>query len=99
MRPLVSVLTELGIDFDIASVGKMLGYDYNDAVKEMGHEFWYGEVGPSSIYGKMQASGVEKKPGDLLSTRYSEAGNEVSTARHDINILVNKLYNWYTEKK
>lgn len=98
LRPLVSVLKERGINFDIATLGSM--GDPNSA-KVLGHDFIYGEGGSSSsLLHKKQASGVEKKPSDVLSKRaLLTEENEVRLARQDSDILVNRLYDWYTGKK
>ena len=92
IRGITRSLIKLNIKFDIAAISNIENLDKIDA-----GETFFGMTNSPSIYSKHQLGGVRKYSGDRFSAplRTSIEQGKVTEARKDIDIVVQRLINWY----
>ena len=109
LRPLCHVLQDLGLQYDIATVG----IDPPDGTPEracarlagsLGGEVVYGMKGEPSVYGEHRLAGVQKLPEDLFAHRCDEVDGfdtdnsrkGAREARAEIQSLSEELSEWFS---
>ncbi|MFA5830232.1 MAG: hypothetical protein WC878_00200 [Candidatus Paceibacterota bacterium] len=87
LDPLIEVLKEKGIDFDIASVGDVTT---EDVESKWGKDVYFGASGLPKIFGLGSVSGVEKNVNELFSHRIKDNDAYTDDEKMDIQININE---------
>jgi hypothetical protein len=87
LDPLIEVLKEKSIDFDVASVGDVTT---EDVESKWGTEVYFGASGLPKIFGLGSLSGVEKKTNELFSHRIKDSDAYTDDEKEDMQININE---------
>ncbi len=87
LDPLIEVLKEKGVDFDIASVGDITT---EDVESRWGKEVYFGMSKLPKIYGLGTLSGVEKNVNELFSHRVKDNDIYTDDEKADMQININE---------
>jgi len=87
LDPLIEVLKEIGMGFDVACIGDDTTQDVE---KRWGKEVYFGEPGIPYIYGFGSISGVEKKTTELFSTPIKNNPTYSKDEKKDIQLSINE---------
>ncbi len=87
LDPLIEVLKEKGLDFDIASIGDVTT---EDVESRWGKEVYFGMSKLPKIYGLGMLSGVEKNVNELFSHRIKDSDVYTNDEKMGIQININE---------